>query len=70
MEIFENFLLYSYWGGLIWIAFGIWMIRFTIKNPQEKPYSMLQGDMKGWAAGVVGIALGICIIIAKLLGKL
>jgi hypothetical protein len=60
----------NYWGGFFWILLGFYSIYYTIKNPQKNPYSVLQGDMKGWAAGIGGVLLGIVIISLKLLGKL
>jgi hypothetical protein len=69
----ENILHYlflrSYFAGLFWIAFGIFFINFVIKNPAEDKISQ-GGDMKGWAAGISGILIGILIIIFKALGKI
>jgi len=59
----------TYFGGLIWILFGIWMLRFIIQNPAEDKISQ-GGDLKGWAAGIFGIFVGLSIIVLKILGKL
>ncbi|MBN8703398.1 MAG: hypothetical protein J0M08_10055 [Bacteroidetes bacterium] len=69
-EYLEYFLLQSYVGALLWIAFGIWIIRFVLKNPTKMEGDSQGGDMKGWAAGIFSIGGGITIIILKLLGKL
>lgn len=68
-DILSYFLLYSYFAGFLWIAVGIWIIRFITKNPAEDKLSQ-GGDMKGWAGGIGLILLGIAIIIFKLLGKI
>jgi len=59
---------YSYLAGMLWIAVGIWIIRFVIRNPSEDKLSQ-GGDMKGWAGGIALIIGGILIIIFKFLGK-
>jgi membrane protein DedA with SNARE-associated domain len=64
----EHFILFSYFGAICWIIFGVLMIRFITKNPAEDKYSQ-GGDMKGWVAGLGGIAFGVFIIIMKILGK-
>ena len=69
-EALDYFFLGTYFGGLIWIIVGIILIRFTIKNPQESKFSVIQGDMRGWAGGLGFIGVGISIIVMKLLGKI
>ena len=68
-DIIENFLLFSYYGAILWIAFGVLVIRFVIKNPAKDKYSQ-GGDMKGWVGGIGGVAYGIFIIIMRIMGKL
>ncbi len=70
MRAFLESLLFSYLGGFLLIILGVWMIRCTIKNPQLHKGSPLQGDMNGWAAGVIGIGMGLLIIIMKILNKI
>lgn len=69
MDAIEYFILRSYFGALLWITTGIWIIHFIIKNPAEDKLSQ-GGDMKGWAGGLFCIAGGVIIIVLKLLGKL
>ena len=68
MDVF-GLLTTTYWGGLIWIGVGAFFIWKTVKYPTKKP-DWFATDMKGWAAGVGGILIGITILIAKLVGKL
>ena len=60
----------SYWGSFILIILGIYLLRDTIKNPMKDKFKALQGDVSGGLSGIGFILLGICIIIAKLVGKL
>ena len=67
---FFDFLVTSYWGACTLLIFGLFMIYLVLKHPQQDATSPLQGDMRGWVAGIVSIIGAFFIIIAKLLGKL
>lgn len=72
-EIIRSFfgiLISSYFGSIIFLLFGIWLIYFTVTNPQENRSSPLQGDIKGWAGGIGSIVLGLLILYWKLSNKL
>jgi hypothetical protein len=68
-KIFE-YSVSTYFGGAIWIIFGIFMLFFTKRNPQKYKFSVLQGDVKDIGAGYGSIVLGIIIIILKCTGKI
>ena len=74
MEFFKDVFIHSYFGGVFWIAFGLFFLRSWTKKKKEDNVHMdserLVGNLRGFAAGVGGIALGFIIIIGKILGKL
>jgi hypothetical protein len=70
MKGIMNFLVTTYLGGVTCIVIGILVIWHTIRNPDTDKNAWFAGDLKGWAGGIGAIALGIVILIAKLIGKL
>lgn len=63
-------LMTSYWGGFFFILFGLGLIFYTVKYPQNDPSSPLQGDIKGWVGGIGSIVLGGIIIYYNIKGEL
>jgi len=70
MKDFFDYMFSSYWGGVILILLGWYLIRDTIKNPDTDENKWFAGDLSGWAGGIGFILIGITIIIAKMVGKL
>lgn len=60
----------SYFGGTIILIFGIFRTYKSWKNNEKTSDSILQPHIKGWLAGIFSIALGLFIIINKILGRL
>ncbi len=54
----------SYWGSLFFLLFGIYFIRYSIRKPTTI------ANIRGWAAGIGGVIVGLLIIIFKLTGKI
>ena len=64
-----DWLVTRYFGGILMTSFATWRIWRLLKkteNPEYKEYT----DAKGWLNSFLILAMGIAIIIAKLLGKL
>ncbi len=70
MKNFLDSMFSSYWGSGVLILLGLYLIRYTIKNPDKPEDKWLGGDVSGWGGGLGLILLGITIFIAKLIGKL
>ena len=58
-------LVQNYIGGVIFIIFGIYIFKGV--DPKAKE-TFARSDISGYGACILFIGLGICIIIAKLLG--
>ena len=61
----------SYFGAIIILILGIIKTYKSWKNEEKNySYAMIPTFMKGWVAGLGLIALGIIMLVYKLLGKL
>ena len=54
----------SYWGALLFLIIGYFLIKYNIKNPVENY------QLRGWASAIGFVAVGIIIIIFKLMNKM
>jgi hypothetical protein len=69
MNNFYDMVISSYGGACLFIILGILGIRNTNRNPQKDPFSVDQTDFYGYLSGYGLVALGIMIIVLKMLGK-
>jgi hypothetical protein len=63
---FWDFVLKTYWGGILTIILGVLLIFWVKKIPIDKDSGNI-GDTKGLIAGVGFIIIGIGVIISKLI---
>ena len=69
MEEIINSIVSTYYFAIAAMFFGIWELNDTINNTPRYKESALQPFIRGIAAGIGSIVLGIMIIYLKIKGK-
>ena len=67
MENIIHSIISTYYFAIFAIVFGIWELNDTIKNTTRDTNSALQPFMRGIAAGIGAIVLGIIILYQKII---
>lgn len=70
MENIIHSIISTYYFAIFAIVFGIWELNDTINNTPRYKDSALQPFIRGIAAGIGSIILGVIIIYFKIKGKL
>ncbi len=69
-ELF-TFMTTTYVGAILILVFATVLAWFKLNNDEEIPmFSMLQGEIQGWAAVIVFYILGFAVIYFKLNGEI
>ena len=70
MENIIHSIISTYYFAIFAIVFGIWELNDTINNTPRYKDSALQPFIRGIAAGIGSVVLGVIIIYFKIKGKL
>ncbi len=66
-----RFIVGTYIGGIVCLAFGLYLVYDNLKNPMEiKLFDPLQGEISGWFGAIGFIVLGVLIIAYKMNGNI
>jgi hypothetical protein len=70
MNEFLEWMVTTYYGGILSIIFGILCFLWIKKYPSKPENAWFAGDVRGWFAVIFFTLVGLGVIISKLLGKL
>lgn len=68
-----NLMVHSYWGGLIFLLFGVWRIRVQLQPLDKKKYNSVDRiiiKMRGWTTAIGFSVLGVLIFYFKITREL